>query len=283
MNQADVIVDLGHGFSGRVRPSEGERILWIHGYTINSSVWYHIWDLLPEWHHLGIDLLGHGGSKPMFPGLNLPMLGKTIGEIALKNGVRHIVGLSFGGMIALQVGIEYPTAFASLTLAAAALGGGPQDPAARIRYREMIMHYRQHGRGERLTELWMNWPPDIFKGAAKHPELWKELVDVVNSHPWYELDDLATRDLSAHKQRPEDLQKIRIPTLILVGDEEMAAFRVSADWIERDIPHCERVTLPETGHLCILEQPSLAAEKIVAHLRAHALTGFEQGDKVATL
>ena len=34
-----------------------EPILWIHGYTLDSNSWQEMWELLPEYTHIGIDLL----------------------------------------------------------------------------------------------------------------------------------------------------------------------------------------------------------------------------------
>lgn len=265
------LVEWGEGLAARVAPGPGEKVLWIHGYTIDSSVWADLWGRLPEWYHLGIDLPGHGASAPLANYPTLPILGQTIGRLALEQGVRHVVGLSFGSLIALQVAIEFPTAFASLTLGAPALGAGPQDPLAGRRYREMLELYRQRGPGPHMTELWMRWPPDIFKGAAGHPALWQQLQQLVDRHSWVELKDTVMRGFAAHPQTPAALRQITAATLILVGDEEMAAFKYSAELIRRDVPAAEVVYLPHTGHLCMLEMPALAGERIAAHLRQNSL------------
>src|SRR5262245_51575468 len=109
-------------------PGESDKVLWIHGYTVDSTVWQDLWALLPGWHHIGIDLPGHGGSRQLQDGEDLPSLGRDLGQLALEHDVRHLVALSFGTVIALQIAIEFPTSFASMVLGAPALAGGPQDP-----------------------------------------------------------------------------------------------------------------------------------------------------------
>src|SRR6476660_9216433 len=120
---------LDDGIAARIMPSPADKVLWIHGYTLNSSIWGALWELLPGWSHIGIDLPGHGGSEQIRPGENLSTLASRIGASARRWAARHLVGLSFGGTLALQIAIEYPDAFASLGLSSPGLGGGPLDEA----------------------------------------------------------------------------------------------------------------------------------------------------------
>src|SRR5688572_17143353 len=145
-------VQLGHGLAASVAPGPGEKVLWLHGYTIDSSLWQDLWALLPDWYHIGIDLPGHGASAPWPPNPTVPGLGRLFGTVALEQDVRHIVALSFGTLLALQIIIEFPQAFASLTLGAPTIGGGEQEQAVGVRYREMMQLYHQRGPGPWLTE-----------------------------------------------------------------------------------------------------------------------------------
>jgi len=247
------LIKLGEGLAARVAPGPGDPILWLHGYTLDSSSWSELWDLLPERHHIGVDLPGHGASLPLDPRLDLPALARRIGEIALERRVRHIVALSFGTILALQIAIEFPAAFQSLILGAPALGGGPQDPEVGTRYGELAALYRRCGFTPELRRLWMQSPPDIFKGAEAHPALWSRLWKTVGRHPWWEIEDGSYSRLSNHPQSREDLQKVRAATLLLVGENELAPFKRCAELIRRSIPGCRRVYLPVLGHLCLLE------------------------------
>ncbi len=264
------LVTLADGLAARVAPAEGEKVLWIHGYTLDSSIWSNVWPRLPHWYHLGVDLPGHGASALPAPGQTLAGMARAIGEIALQQGVRHVVGLSFGGTVALQIAIEFPEAFASFCLAAAGLAGGPQDPHARFRYRELIRLYADRGPGPWLTALWMQWPPDLFKGAAAHPQLWEQLAAVVDRHQWPELADDTYQKLMGGRQAEAEMRTIRAAMLLLVGSDEMPAFRYTADLIAAAVPACGRVDLPATGHLCLLEDLDASTLLLHNHLMACA-------------
>jgi pimeloyl-ACP methyl ester carboxylesterase len=75
--------------------------------------------------------------------------------------------------------------------------------------------------------------------------------------------------LSSHVQTAAELRGIGAATLVLVGENELPAFRRCAELIRRAIPDCQRVYLPDVGHLCILEDPERAHAAIDVHLRTH--------------
>ncbi len=263
-----MVLDVGDGMVATATRPAGESVLWIHGYTMDSRVWHELWEHLPGWRHLGVDLPGHGRSDPLASGTDLVRLANRLGLFAIDQNVRHLVGLSFGGMIALQIAIEYCDAFASLVLGAPALAGGPQDRYAQARNLELARLYRSHGPSMKLRDLWMTSPPDIFKGVAKNPALWQRLRDIVGDHRWTELADLRMQALTTVRQTEDDLKRVGASTLILIGDEDSEAFKRCAELIRRGIPQCRRVYLEKTGHLTLLEQVASVRPLIDAHLRS---------------
>jgi len=236
-----------------VTAGPGPAILWLHGYTLDSSSWAELWNLLPDWRHIGVDLPGHGASLPLGPAEDLPMLARRIGQMALDQNVQHIVALSFGTLLALQIVIEFPTSFRSLVLGAPALGGGPQDEEVGRRYQELAEMHRSQGFGPGLRQRWMQSPPNIFKGAEANPELWDRLWRIVGKHPWWELEDGSYARLSNHPQSKAELRRVQTATLVLVGENELDAFKRCAELIRRSIPDCQRLYVPVVGHLCMLE------------------------------
>jgi pimeloyl-ACP methyl ester carboxylesterase len=53
----------------------------------------------------------------------------------------------------------------------------------------------------------------------------------------------------------EDLAKIDVPTLIVVGDHEVPLFRLVADTLVRRIPNARQVVIADGGHGAHFAQP----------------------------
>lgn len=261
--------DDGLAALGTTAPGEG--VLWMHGYTMDSTVWAGLWERLPGWRHFGIDLPGHGGSRALRPEDNLSSVAMRLGRDALSRGVRHLVGLSFGSLITLEIAACYPGSFDRIVLAAPTFGGGPVDPDAQRLNRELVRLFDAKGAGPWMTTLWMAAPPDIFTGAAKHPALWRQLADLADRHRWLELSGGQMQRFNGIRQNEKRLARIQADVLVLVGDDDMPAFRRAAQILARTLPRCRVRYMPEAGHLCLLETPDLAASLIRSHLKDEPL------------
>jgi pimeloyl-ACP methyl ester carboxylesterase len=259
----------GHdGIAVRVRAGPGPPIAWLHGYTMDASVWTDLWRLLPAWTHVGIDLPGHGDSRPLASDERLDRLGRRLADLCAALGARHLVGLSFGATVALQTAIEDRGRLRSLVLGAPSIAGAPTDPDSERRYLELGELHARLGAGAHLTRLWMSSPPRIFDGARAHPELWSRLESVIGRHGWSELASGAMRSLSDHVHEDADLRRVEASTLLAVGEHDMPAFTYYAARIAGAVPGCRAVLLADAGHLSLLEQPETAASLIAEHVGA---------------
>ncbi|MEV4377836.1 alpha/beta hydrolase [Streptosporangium sp. NPDC049644] len=249
-----------------VESGTGPAVLWVHGYTMDLTLWEPLWGLLPGWRHIGVDLPGHGGSEPLRPGVTLPALAVRLAEIASAERADRVVGLSFGSCVALQMALEAPEVVRHLVLAAPTLGGAPPDPAARRRYLELMMLRRAGGAREQMAELWMSSPPDIFRGTEAHPELRARLREVIGRHSWAELDSGAMAGLTAHRHSAEDLVRIRARTTVIIGDSDMPVFVDNAKMLGKMVAQCDIRTIHNSGHLPLLECPEMSAKAVFAGL-----------------
>lgn len=236
-----------------------EAIFWVHGYTMSSKIWGDLWAELPGYTHYAVDLPGHGASRPMASNESLPQLARLLGDFCMEKGILNLAGISFGGMIALQIAIERPAHFKKLLLNSAPLGGSSQDVHAQARNLELQRLYQQRGPGPWLSELWMQAPPDIFTGTRARPALFERMRSIVADHPWRELGDRSMAAFLSHVQRPQDLRGIQADTLLVVGDEDMDSFKRSAELIRRSIPTARRTYFPGCGHLSFIEEGTAAA------------------------
>jgi pimeloyl-ACP methyl ester carboxylesterase len=245
----------------------GPAVLWIHGYTMDSSVWAPLWERLPGFRHVGVDLPGHGRSAPMRPGTTLPGLALRLAEIAAAYRARRVVALSFGSCVALEMAaVAAPAQVDRLALAAPTIPGTPAVPGTARRERQLAALYRMRGPGRHLTELWMSSPPEIFRGTECHPELRARLRDVIDRHRWTELATGAMGTLAARTHGDDVLARITAGTLVLTGTADMPEFAANAARLADTVPRCRSVTVDGAGHLCLLERPDLVVDPLRDHL-----------------
>jgi len=244
----------------------GPAVLWIHGYTMDCTLWRPLWDLLPGCRHLSIDLPGHGRSDPLGGAETLPALARRIAEIARSERASRIVALSFGSCVALQLAAAHPRLVSRLAVAAPTIAGAPPAAGAVNRERQLSLLHQLAGPGPHMTRLWMTSPPDIFLGTEDHPELRERLRAVIDGHRWTELASGAMRSLGAHLHTDQALSRISAATLVVTGDQDMPVYYANATRLAAVIPDCRLLTVPKAGHLCLLERPGEVAGPLLAHL-----------------
>lgn len=248
------------------RAGSGPAVLWIHGYTMDSTLWRPLWDLLPGFCHLGLDLPGHGRSGPLRPGETLPALADRVAEIVRAERAERVVALSFGSCLALQLAAALPGLIARLVVAAPTIAGARPADGVASRDRQLAMLHRLAGPGPHLTRLWMTSPPDIFRGTEDHPDLRDRLRQVIDAHSWAELVNGAMRSLAGYVHTDAELGRISAQTLVLTGDQDMPAFWANAARLGAVLPSCTLLTVPGAGHLCLLERPDDVAGALTEHL-----------------
>jgi pimeloyl-ACP methyl ester carboxylesterase len=167
----------------------------------------------------------------------------------------HVGGLSMGGSCTLHFGIRYPWMARSLIIAAA--GSGGDDPeefrqtcralADRLE-REGGASFTDYGAGANRLQL-----------KRKDPQAYKVFFDLLFNHSPI---GSANTMRGVQAGRPpiyvweKEMEAIRIPTLILCGDEDEACVDPSL-FMKRHIPGSGLAFFPKSGHAINLEEPDL--------------------------
>jgi len=123
----------------------GQTVVLIHGMFSNLSIYYfNIAPVLAKHFHVVMyDLKSHGMSERFLDGYDLDnMSSDLIGLIDhLQLEKVHLVGYSFGGLIALKTALEYPDRINQLVLMEAP---DPQDEKARNIIDEYSKEFLEH-------------------------------------------------------------------------------------------------------------------------------------------
>ena len=168
----------------------------------------------------------------------------------------HIVGISMGGFAVLHFGIRHAAMARSLTVAACGYGAAYDQREQYAADSEMLAaEYDKIGAAS-MAKMYANGAyRQQFK--IKDPSGWAEFRDTLAEHS---AKGSALTMRGVQKQRPSlydlenDLKKIRIPTLIISGDEDDWCLEPSL-YLKRTIPASGLWVVPKTGHTINLEEP----------------------------
>ena len=178
----------------------------------------------------------------------------------------YICGLSMGGNAALHFGIEHPSMAKGLVVAGT--GTGSTDPD-RFRSQVEKVAQRLEVQGMKALAEYTRTPTRV-QLLRKNPEAWKEFDRLFAQHSALG-SALTFRGIQGRRPSIFDLQpqlrNLRVPTLILVGDEDDACID-PAIFMKRNIATSGLVVLPQTGHTINLEEPVLFNHTVQSFLSA---------------
>lgn len=243
------------------RAGEGPPLVLLHGFVGDSREWRRQIDgLSDEFTVVAWDAPGSGASSDPPESFRMPDYADCLAGFvdALGLGRSHVVGLSFGGGLALELYRRHPAIPKTLVLASAYAGWAGSLPPEVVEQR-----LRQSLQSAEL-------PPDQFV-RAMIPTLFSE------SAPAERVDQFAAimsrfhpagframaRSLAEADLR-DVLPRIDVPTLLLYGDKDVRAPLNVAENLHAAIPMSRLVVMPGVGHMNHIE----AAERFNAEVRA---------------
>ena len=237
-------------------------ILFLHGFLGSSSDWLPVAHRLrAAWHCVLVDLPGHGRAQ--FP--EQPELYTLPGAAqAVLDGVQqpvHLVGYSMGGRLALQLALQHPERFLSLTLISAS-PGLPTASARAARRRAddaLAAALEQDGLNAFLT-TW--YAQTLFGNLQRKPALWRRLLSRRRKNCAAELARmLRGGSVGRQTSRWSHLKKLRLPVLLLAGQQDEKYVQLMRP-MSVHIPGAELRVVPGASHAVVEEQPARVARAL---------------------
>ena len=240
-------------------------VTWLHGYTMDSRIWSPVWELLPGFTHLGVDLPGHGSAPPLPTAAPIDDWARHVETAMRAHGSRLLVALCLGTMVATQVLLRGRIPLDGTVLVAPALVGMPEDLLTANRFGSLAVKAWRGATRAELATLWMRSPSGMFDGMARFPDRWAALQRVIADHTW---PGLAQGGAMAFRGRPQTADQVGAavassgPLLLVSGGRDMPPQRETAMALADRVAGAQLVDLPDLGHLPILEDPSAVAPAV---------------------
>lgn len=239
----------------------GEPLLLIHGFTGSCLSWGEdlISGLAQAHQVVAVDLVGHGQSDMSHDPERYRMeeMLQDLGEVldALSIEKARWLGYSMGGRIALAGAVRNPSRISSLILESASPGlAGERERKARRRADEALAEGILRGGMEAFVDHWMGLP--LFATQGKLPSKTRSLTRErkLKNRPEAMAACLRGVGTGAQPSFWDSLQDIKMPTLLLTGEEDRKFTQVAESMAE-GIPGAALRMIPKAGHAIHLENP----------------------------
>lgn len=224
----------------------GEAVVFIHGFTLDSTMWDDQWEVFAERYRvIRYDSRGFGKSSvPAGSFSHQDDLRALLDKLGV--GRFHAVGLSMGGAIALDYAVLRPGDLLSLTLVDSGLGGALSRAAGS--HAEL---YRTRGLGA-AKEAWM--ASDLFASLDLQPATKARVGRMVEDYSgWHWMNPIP--QIVPEPPSAERLDSISVPTLVIVGALDAPRMLENAEKLAT-IPAARKEVVEGAGHMANMEQPA---------------------------
>jgi len=211
---------------------------------------------------------GHGKSEsppPFTLEQNADALADAFRELAIEHAV--MVGLSWGGMLAMRLALQHPSRVRALALLDTSAEA--EIPARALKYRALAAFARYVGIPKPLADAQIVPLMLSDRAVREDPALADRLVRSANG---FSREGSARAALAVVVHRTDILGRIaaiRAPTLVMCGTLDRATEPVHSERIADRIPGARLVLVSGAGHLSALEQPAKVNETLVPFVREH--------------
>jgi len=248
-----VIVLAGNTSIGYDDDGSGLPIALIHGFPHDRSLWApQLGGLAAPCRAIALDVPGFGeSSAPAATSMDrfADDVAAALGALGVGSAV--IAGLSMGGYIALALWRRHPELVRALILAHTR--AGPDDERTRASRMAMIAVVRERGPGAIADRLVAGMTGRTTR--KKNPDLVEAVHRMMSRAPTAGIIGALTAMRDRIDSTPT-LATIKVPTLVIVGDEDVFTPVSEAQALHRGITGSRLEVIEGAGHVSNLERPA---------------------------
>ncbi len=254
-------VDLYYESAG----SGPETVVFAHGLLMSSAMFREqVRHLSGHYRVIVYDHRGQGRSEDARRGHDMDSLAEDAAALVEGLGANpcHFAGLSMGGFVGLRLAARRPELLRSCILMETS--AAPEEPANVRRYRLLNWAVRLLGPGVAADKVM----PILFGRSFLSDPARQAVREEWRGH-LLGLRRSIHRAVTAVIERRgvvDELGKITLPTLILVGEEDVATPPAKAECIQAGIPGSRLVRIPSAGHSSPIENPAAVNAALDAFL-----------------
>jgi 3-oxoadipate enol-lactonase len=230
----------------------GEPLVLIHGGLLDCRMWDDQFEVLAERYRvIRYDASGHGRSAtPPDAYHDHEDLDALMAALSIDRAV--IMGLSFGGRVAIDYALEHPDRVVAVVAAGPGLGGFRFDSEEVLEGRQELIEAWGRGEWDRVVELFQrSWTDGPYRSPEEVDPAVREKVRVMTRTGIENAAEGRTMDPPAIDR----LDELRMPTLVVVGELDMPDIHEIAELLVAANPNAEKTVIEGVAHMVNMEKP----------------------------
>jgi 3-oxoadipate enol-lactonase len=233
----------------------GLPLVLIHGFPFNLNMWDGLAaQLPPHIRSIRYDVRGHGRSEPGDGQYTIEFFVDDLISLLDKLELKQVVvcGLSMGGYVALRAIERDPERFSAIILCDTRSEADTDE--GKIKRAEAIKKVKANGVVAYSEEFVKNvFTENTLKNEHGIVEELKKIIQT-NTETGICGTLLA---LAARTDTSATLEKIKVPALIMVGEEDKLTPPSASEAMHKKIKGSKLVTIPHAAHISNFENPEL--------------------------
>ncbi len=233
----------------------GSPLVFVHGFPLDHTMWRSQTAEFRGTHRvLAVDLPGFGKSSSAPGEMSIVGFADQLAEFLEQIGVTEkitLCGLSMGGSIALQFALRHPHQLSHLILCdCRAVADSPEAQKLRHDLADRVLKHGPEFVAQAMASR-------LFAAStlAQQPEVVQLIQSVIRSTAPASVAGGA-RALAHREDVVPRLGEIAVPTLVLVGSEDIISPPDEMRQIADRLPHGTLAVIERAGHMAPLEAPT---------------------------
>ena len=239
---------------------EGHPLVLNHGGLVDNHLWDDQFDeFAKHFKVIRYDMRGFGNSGMLKNGMEPYSMERDLFSLLQFLNIQkaYVMGLSMGGSLSVDFTLQYPEMVDALITVGAGLSGFEEEDPVELKAQEEEMEEAfRRGDIARSVEISLQiWTDGPFRTPEQVNPQVRERVRAMTTHNIERGDDEEVQPQHIEPPAAGRLSEIHVPTLIIVGGEDVEFILTIADKLERDIRGAKKVVIPRTAHHLNMEKP----------------------------